>query len=161
MEVAYKTLTLGTNPGFRGEAFYDKMHEDAVRVHQLFQQAAEAGIQMEQRSVSHQELKGLLLGGKHVVIALVDKDLHNLAVPLWFSPGAQTQEIGFKGHYIVLCGYSSDTEDYVVRDPDPRTAYLGPLSIGADLLDRARKAFGTDEDLLIVTMPPAAPAENA
>ena len=60
----------------------------------------------------------------------------------------------------MLCGYSSDTEDYVVRDPDPRTAYLGPLSIGADVLDRARKAFGTDEDLLIVTMPPAAPAEN-
>ena len=37
LEVTYKTLTLGTNPGFRGEAFYDKMHEDAVRVHQLFQ----------------------------------------------------------------------------------------------------------------------------
>ena len=66
-------------------------------LHFHLQQAAEAGIQMEQRSVSHQELKGLLLGGKHVVIALVDKDLHNLAVPLWFSPGAQTQEIGFKG----------------------------------------------------------------
>ena len=55
----------------------------------------------------------------------------------------------------MLCGYSNDTEDYVVRDPDPRTAYLGLLNVRADLLDRARKAFGTDEDLLIITLPQA------
>ena len=59
----------------------------------------------------------------------------------------------------MLCGYSSDTEDYVVRDPDPRTAYLGLLSVRADLLDRARKAFGTDEDLLIITLPHVACTE--
>lgn len=54
---------------------------------------------MEQRSVTHQELKDLLLGGKHVVIALVDKDLHNLGLPLWFGPRAQTQQAGFKGAF--------------------------------------------------------------
>ncbi len=48
-----------------------------------------------------------------------------------------------------------DSEDYVVRDPDPRAAYLGLLSMRADLLERARKAFGTDEDLLIITLPHA------
>lgn len=37
LEVSYKTLTLGTNPGFTGEAFYEQMHEDAIRVDQLFQ----------------------------------------------------------------------------------------------------------------------------
>jgi hypothetical protein len=54
------------------------------------------------------------------------------------------------GHYVVLCGFSSETEHYILRDPDPRTASLGLCSVKADVLDAARKAFGTDEDLLII-----------
>lgn len=53
----------------------------------------------------------------------------------------------------MLCGYSSDSDHFILRDPDPRTAYLGLCSVKASVLDRARKAFGTDEDLLIVTLP--------
>ena len=53
----------------------------------------------------HQELKGLLLEGRHVVIALVDKDLHNLSVPLWFSPRAETQEASFKGRSSAGLGF--------------------------------------------------------
>lgn len=52
---------------------------------------------MEQRSVSHQELKELLLDGKHLVIALVDKDLHSLGLPLWSSLRLRARNIGFKG----------------------------------------------------------------
>ena len=69
---------------------------------------------------------------------------------------AACQVCSFAGHYIVLCGYSSDTEHYILRDPDPRTAYLGLCSVAASVLDRARKAFGTDEDLLIISLPRAA-----
>ncbi len=54
------------------------------------------------------------------------------------------------GHYVVLCGYAKETEHYILRDPDPRTASLGLCSVKAAVLDAARKAFGTDEDLLIV-----------
>ena len=51
---------------------------------------------------------------------------------------------------MVLCGYSRESETYILRDPDPRTASLGFCSVKASVLDAARKAFGTDEDLLIV-----------
>jgi hypothetical protein len=54
------------------------------------------------------------------------------------------------GHYVVLCGFARETEHYILRDPDPRTASLGLCSVKASVLDAARKAFGTDEDLLIV-----------
>lgn len=39
LEVQYTTLTIGTNPGFSGEAFYGQMQDDAVRVDGLFQVA--------------------------------------------------------------------------------------------------------------------------
>ena len=61
------------------------------------QLAAEAGIVMEQRCVPHQELKDILLLGQYLVIALVDKDLHSLGLPLWRSPRHKSAASGFKG----------------------------------------------------------------
>ena len=37
LQVCFTTLTLGTNPGFAEESFYGKMHDDEIRVQQLFQ----------------------------------------------------------------------------------------------------------------------------
>ena len=59
----------------------------------------------------------------------------------------------FTGHYVVLCGYDSETDHYVLRDPDPRAAAMGLCSVKGTILDAARKAFGTDEDLLIISLP--------
>lgn len=40
---------------------------------------------------------------------------------------------------------------FLVHDPDSNTA---PLLISASELDHARQAFGTDEDLLVLSWPP-------
>ena len=64
---------------------------------------------MHQRSVPHQELQSLLLDGKHLVIALVDKELHNLGLPLWSDSQLQRQGGGFKGFSSVLCRASRIT----------------------------------------------------
>ncbi len=54
------------------------------------------------------------------------------------------------GHYIVVCGYCAVTDRYAIRDP---AAEEGRLSISAATFERARRAFGTDEDLLLVATP--------
>lgn len=63
----------------------------------FLQLAAKAGIAMEQRSLPQQDLKNILLQGKHLIIALVDKDLHSLGLPLWRNPRQRALDIGFKG----------------------------------------------------------------
>lgn len=52
----------------------------------------------------------------------------------------------------MLCGYSHETRCFVAKDP---AAEAETVLLPAAALDSARKAFGTDEDLLLVAVPPA------
>ncbi|EPS58285.1 guanylyl cyclase, partial [Genlisea aurea] len=70
----YFTVTLEANPKFSVEAFYkDQLPNDLGRVNMLFQKAREAGIRIECRSVSGNEIADLILSGKYIAIALVDQ----------------------------------------------------------------------------------------
>ena len=65
---------------------------------------------------------------------------------------------GYTGHYVVVCGYDENTDCFCVRDPavPPSKTYLRTASddpncaVPAWALENARRAFGTDEDLLLV-----------
>ena len=64
----------------------------------------------------------------------------------------------FSGHYVLLTGLDHTSESYVVKDPArPEEVLLVP----ARQLERARRAYGTDEDLVLVPLEqerePAAP----
>jgi hypothetical protein len=53
------------------------------------------------------------------------------------------------GHYVVICGYDMDTDEFEIRDP----ASASPSGkITLDALDEARKSYGTDEDILLVAL---------
>lgn len=56
------------------------------------------------------------------------------------------------GHYIVVCGYCAATDRYAIRDPAAEERFL---TISAGTFERARRVFGTDEDLLLVSTPSA------
>ncbi len=56
------------------------------------------------------------------------------------------------GHYIVVCGYDSETDRFMIQDP-ASSAQLN--SVPTSNLEAARHAYGTDEDLLLVTVPPS------
>ncbi|CAN1338955.1 Guanylyl cyclase 1 [Linum perenne] len=51
------------------------------------------------------------------------------------------------GHYIVICGYDSDSDEFEIRDPASSRKHE---RISSKCLEEARKSFGTDEDLLLV-----------
>ncbi len=61
------------------------------------QTAEEAGIDMQQRSVPDRELQALLLGGRHLAIALVDKHLLGLGMPLWSDSRSPVTGAGYTG----------------------------------------------------------------
>ncbi len=49
---------------------------------------------------------------------------------------------------MVICGYDASTEHFTICDP---ASSLPSITISASALDTARCAFGTDEDLLLIS----------
>jgi hypothetical protein len=157
--------------------------------HVLPQDAPAAGITIRQCSLPGADLQAMLLSGRMLAIALVDKAklsqedpvLHYSAYLYHYAtsstsaaPSADSgaiarsrqraasgaalfpqlsgssSTVGYTGHYIVVCGYDAAAEQYHIRDP---AAQLEQLCIPAARLEAARRSFGTDEDLLLITVP--------
>ncbi|KAK9916795.1 hypothetical protein WJX75_007133 [Coccomyxa subellipsoidea] len=159
LDVEFTTITIGANPDYAKESFYrEHMAEDGSRVERLFQEAAAAGITVTHRSVSCAELKERMLTGAAIIIALVDKTRlagHSVpaaAVPS-ITPGLASRlglAPSYTGHYIVICAYDPDTDRFMLQDP-ASTAEMN--SVPSCSLEAARHAYGTDEDLLLITVP--------
>ncbi|KAK9282674.1 hypothetical protein L1049_010894 [Liquidambar formosana] len=148
---SYFTVTVGANPNFSDEIFYkEQLPNDLVRVDMLFQEALEAGIHIQCRSMSEEEISLFILSGKYIAIALVDQYklsrswLDNVCVPGFYG-----DKSGYTGHYVVICGYNADTDEFEIRDP---ASSRKCERISSKCLEGARKSFGTDEDLLLISL---------
>ncbi|KAB2047053.1 hypothetical protein ES319_A13G019900v1 [Gossypium barbadense] len=158
---SYYTVTFGANPNYSGETYYkEHLPSDLVRVDKLFQKAVEAGINILCRSISKEEISRWILSGKYIAIALVD--LYKLSRS-WVGdvliPGFHGNDVGYTGHYVVLCGYDAEADEFEIRDPaSSRSINLGNNMcrkqdrISSKSLEEARKSFGTDEDLLLISV---------
>lgn len=147
----YYTVTLGANPGYSDETFYkDQLPTDVVRVNKLFCEAIEAGISIRCRSISEEQISLLILSGKYVAIALVDQ--HKLSrswVEDVCASGLGDSGPGYTGHYIVICGYDADEDEFEIRDP---ASSRKQDKVTSRCLGEARKSFGTDEDILLISL---------
>ena len=65
---------------------------------------------------------------------------------LLLKPPGLCSTAAYTGHYVVVHGYDSRRGEFLVKDPSAVIAARVP----AEELEAARKAFGTDEDLLFV-----------
>ncbi|XP_057523100.1 guanylyl cyclase 1 isoform X2 [Amaranthus tricolor] len=150
---SYFTVTLGANPNFSVESFYkDQLPQDLIRVDRLFQKAFGAGIRIECRSFSQEEVSFLILSGKYIAIALVDQCKLSQSWPEEYHVSDYSESnLGYTGHYVVICGYDADKDEFEIRDPASSRKYQKILS---KHLDMARKSFGTDEDLLLISLDP-------
>uniref|UniRef100_A0A7S3E4B4 Uncharacterized protein n=1 Tax=Chloropicon laureae TaxID=464258 RepID=A0A7S3E4B4_9CHLO len=54
---------------------------------------------------------------------------------------------GYVGHYVLLYGYDSEAREFAVKDP---ASHQHKCTIKEVALEKARKSFGTDEDVIIV-----------
>ncbi|XP_052198199.1 guanylyl cyclase 1 isoform X2 [Diospyros lotus] len=123
---SYFTVTLGANPNFSVETFY------------------------KCKSISKEEISLLILSGKYVAIALVDQyKLSRSWLEEVCVSGFNSGNSGYSGHYVVICGYDAMTDEFEIRDPASSREHE---KITSNRLEEARKSFGTDEDLLLVSL---------
>lgn len=148
---SFFTVTVGANPSYSIETFYqEQLPNDLVRVDMLFRKALEAGIIIQCRSISGEEISFLILSGKYIAIALVDQHKLSQSWPenLSFSDLIASNS-GYTGHYVVICGYDTDADEFEIRDPASSSTHQ---RVSSKCLEEARKCFGTDEDLLLISL---------
>lgn len=148
---SYFTITFGANPNYSVEAFYkEQLPTDLVRVDMLFHKATGAGIKIECRSISGVEISLMILSGNYIAIALVDQyKLSHSWMEDVIVPGFYGNDSGYTGHYIVICGYDADSDEFEIRDPASSRKHE---KVTSKCLEEARKSFGTDEDLLLISL---------
>ncbi|KAL1825148.1 hypothetical protein ACET3Z_011926 [Daucus carota] len=148
---SYFTVTLGVNPEYSTEIYYkEQLPDDLVRVDSLFQKAKDAGINIERRSISREQLSLLVLSGRYIAIALVNQFLLSQSTlkNICFS-GWNSGNLSYTGHYVVICGYDAAKDEFEIRDPASSRKHE---KITSKCLEEARKSFGTDEDLLLISL---------
>lgn len=148
---SYFTVTLGANPDFSVENFYkEQLANDIVRVDMLFQRSVEEGIKIERRSIKGEEIIFLILSGNYIVIALVDQCIlsqpwkEDVCMPRFYT-GTAT----YTGHYVVICGYDAHADEFEIRDPASSSK---SNRISSKCLEVARKSYGTDEDIILISL---------
>lgn len=148
----YTTVTLGVNPKYKNELYYRfSLNRDHQRVETRFREASASGVVVERRSVSRLELLQHLATGNPIVV-LVDQGLlycescQNGGARILARMSGLTPKC-FQGHYVVLCGYRMPEKMFLYRNPSKSERVC---SVPFDAFDRARKRFGTDEDVIFV-----------
>lgn len=142
-KVTLSTIYPGANPSY-GDGkipYYESFTRDYKRVETLFQTAHQVGITICHSSITIEQLQIILCSGKYLIIALIDS--RKLIAPSVNS----SNHVLYSGHYVVLHGWDGVEQCFQVKDPS-----LGPQSrcMSVQQFEAARKAYGTDEDLIFV-----------
>lgn len=147
--VVFHTVTIGANQEFSNMSFYTReLREDGDRVNRLFERAAEHGVRIQHKSLPLDEMRERVATGRSLFIVLTDLRYLKcqscwLNLSSWFL-------FSFAGHYVVVSGFDAESDTFVYHDPAARAA---GCTIRAADLERARKSFGTDEDVVEVLLP--------
>ena len=153
--VHFYTTEIGAKRQYKNERFYEKTFEmDAKRVKRAFAIAREKESGIEVRLVEggmKDEWMEREVGEKSekMLIVLVDKivlengydDEHGANDE--FRDHHRSHD-GFVGHYVCVVGVKGDS--FIIQDP----ARPEVVRVRKDVLHRARKSFGTDEDCIVV-----------
>ncbi|CAI7903480.1 unnamed protein product, partial [Closterium sp. NIES-54] len=146
--VEFLTVTIGANPSFAQQPFYkENMPGDVDRVNRLFADTIRAGVRIQCASIGIQHLAWLLLSGRYLIIALVDK--RSITHPLASErcpPECCGPTPGYIGHFVVLCGFDSHSRMFEICDP---SSHGGTSWVPMAAVDDARMTFGTDQDLIL------------
>ena len=148
------------------KAFYNKtLDADRDRVSELFERASRSGIDIARRSLSDEELRDLTRPPHDsLVVALVDRRYLYRAPPNSVSGFLESCfsllrdswafNGGYIGHYVLLTGFDEARDGYYLLDPAKQS---DELFVHSEHLNAARRAHGTDEDLVVVpwNQPPA------
>ncbi|MFH1425184.1 MAG: peptidase C39 family protein [archaeon] len=135
----YKTQLFSTVMGFNGEnkdlEFYKKYVDDNSESEEVVSRAKELGVELVEKGLGSDEILGFV-GKDSLPIVLVDWNVF-----------VGKKEKGYQGHFVPVVGY--DDENVYVHNHGMNDSKES-MAIKKDVFDEARKAQGTDEDVLVV-----------
>jgi len=149
----YTTITIGVDPGYSKEAFYDKvLAKDNARVNDRFNDSSENGMVILEKSVTLDDILEHLEKTGPVII-LTNANLLTCSQCSNYSSCYQfcfSARVSYQGHYIVLVGFNSKSKQILYRNPSvkDKVCYMS-----FDCLEESRTSYGTDEDILFIFPP--------
>lgn len=152
MDFLYTTITMGVDPGYVKENFYDKvLAKDSDRVNFRFSEAARLGIRIENRRVSSNEIVDhISYSGPVIVLTNANMLLCSRCSPsgtLSCYPSCFSKTSSYQGHYIVLVGCDKLGQQLLYRNPTVKDKVC---QMSCSALEEARTSYGTDEDVIFV-----------
>ncbi|XP_058458083.1 protein GUCD1 [Malaya genurostris] len=151
IEHKYLTITFGANPSHLGKEYYKCFNDDEKRVNEKFHNANNHGIFVETKSVSCDDLIQHLGSYGNIILltsaSLLYCDLckvNKLSMELRSCLGLKST---YMGHYVILCGYDKRIQKFLYRNPALKDKIC---FMSFEAMDRARKASGTDEDIILL-----------
>ena len=144
----FLTRTLGANPAYTHEAFYQPtLDKDTQRVNGLFDAAAKHNIVIQRRSMSPDEMRELVRPHDKLVMALVDRRLLYRASTSTASSIVEVLLTLLRRGRVRSTTSSSRADDarqgYVIKDPEGRARRAWWIATTST----PPAARGTDEDL--------------
>ena len=135
-ETTLYTKSVLPNQEFKDEEFYKKFSEEYFNESSKYIEFAKnIGVQIIEKTLTHDELLNLLTKDS-VLIILLD---WNVII--------DNRGVGYQGHFVPIIGF--DDESVYVHDPG--TSNPSPdVKIPKEIFEKARKAKGTDEDVVVV-----------
>mmetsp|Transcript_35106 Transcript_35106/g.105890 ORF Transcript_35106/g.105890 Transcript_35106/m.105890 type:complete len:265 (+) Transcript_35106:217-1011(+) len=142
---SFCTTCTGASEDHATEGFYAKTFvADSVRVNQLFHDADAHGVRVEKRLVSMDELVVHVRGGGLAIVLIDGSKMKDVS---WYQAMFSTEDTGYYGHFLVLCGVSATGDVVYFADP----ASDDPVSTcSTTRFDAARAAYGTDNDVILI-----------
>jgi hypothetical protein len=146
------TITIGCSSAYADTPYYEKLiDKDRERVNRLFLKETS---NVRLGSIEWSDLKTHLIEHRTPCLVLVDTNklecctctrttfdrILDKLVPIISS--------SYQGHYILVIGYTKNENNEFIRYADPAKTD-GFCTITKENFDLARKAFGTDEDIII------------
>lgn len=117
--------------------FYKKYGDNSLEISKRrVKEAKAAGVDIEEKTTPLKDLLSLTTE-KSIPIVLVDWNIIN-----------GNRHRGYQGHFVPVVGY--DEEFIYIHNPGPDTAQAF-MPVKREVFDEARKAEGTDEDILFIS----------
>eukprot|EP00092_Neocalanus_flemingeri_P026678 GFUD01028924.1.p1 GENE.GFUD01028924.1~~GFUD01028924.1.p1 ORF type:complete len:241 (-),score=53.50 GFUD01028924.1:131-853(-) len=145
----YTTITLGVDPGYIKENFYDKvLAKDSGRVNTRFEEAESRGMNILESAVTMEEILDHLDKIGPVIVLTNANLLTCTRCSNYIScyPSCFTS-ISYQGHYVVLVGFNPTSKEVLYRNPTVKDKVC---HMPYDSLEESRTAYGTDEDVIFI-----------
>jgi len=158
---SYTTVTLGVDPSYMNQVFYNKiLKRDSERVQERFEQANDQGVTvLEQRVPIKDIVKHINDAGTCIV--LTNANLLSCETCNFFNlcgSGDNNTNTScfllrtcgssaYQGHYVLAVGFDIPKRKIYYRNPTLRDRVC---KMSFERFDEARNSYGTDEDLIFV-----------